>query len=822
MRSVLVLTTDLPFFPGKNGHDFFNLRHLAQTHHVGVVSPCYDSLPKEGVANLEKSIQATYFWPRSVVPSPLLIHESSLGGLPSWFERVPKAWRLLLLRRLLGIPGQPDDSYERLAILANCAPQLIRALNDRPWEAVVLIQTSLTPWLNFLPRLGAKVVYFHDVRSDYLARVHPPIAPGTVAAVRRQEQIACDAADAIGFVSPLDLKRAQSLLRLPGDTVVAPIPVDTSYFVPRPDGWKKDPRRIVLFTGHLAHPPNVDAVLHFLADIWPLVRKKIPDAVFQAVGLTPDPRLQEAMAGARSTELHANVPDIRPYFWNADVYVVPMRFGGGVRQKIFEAWAMRVPVVCTPMGAEGIDAHSGKNCWLEYDPGQFAGRVASLLQQDTADGLLDAAQIQVDRTNSIPAAAGAFTQLVRRGITARRKRPFRLLYDLRWMEIGKAGGAEQMTYELISTISRLDHRNSYRLFCPRSTFNEWQFPPGFQVEGKFSDRVEQANESLQALVANRLAESLGLPALLTAPMRTLRALHRMDFDLVHSMIGYIHPDLAAFPNVLTALDLQHLHYPEFFTAADWQTRDTLYRESARKAQHIICISEHTRQDMHRHYQVPLEKMTTIWLIPSRHVWSPPASTTMQRLLTGMGVQEPFLYFPAHCWPHKNHARLVESFALIKPHIPDNLCLVFSGRPFAEDHPASELIRRHGLARRVRHLGYRSPLEVQTLLHGCFALVFPSLFEGFGIPVMDAIIAGKPVLCSNCSSLPEIAGDAALTFDPLNIHDIGGRLLEVINDPARRAALIEAGRQRRLLFSAKLSAVKTLAVYRQVHESSHYS
>jgi glycosyltransferase involved in cell wall biosynthesis len=188
----------------------------------------------------------------------------------------------------------------------------------------------------------------------------------------------------------------------------------------------------------------------------------------------------------------------------------------------------------------------------------------------------------------------------------------------------------------------------------------------------------------------------------------------------------------------------------------------------------------------------------------------------------MGVDGPYLFFPAHCWPHKNHAKLIEAFALIVPHIPKDLRLIFSGGPFPASHAAHDLIRQHGLSHRVTHLGYRSAIEVQALLHGCFALVFPSLFEGFGIPVMDAIIAGKPIACSNCTSLPEIAGDAALTFDPHNIHDIGGRLLEIINDPARRATLLEAGRRRRPLFSARLSAVKTLAVYQQVHDKIYRS
>jgi glycosyltransferase involved in cell wall biosynthesis len=817
MANFLVLTTDLPYFPGKHGVDFFNLRHLAKTHCVAVVAPRYESCPAAGVGNLAKAVTELYLWPDQAPPTHLFIGAHVTGALPRWIQLLPASLRRSWLKRQLGIPGQPDDAFERLAILANCAPNLLAALHHRPWQGIILIQSSLAPWLAFLPRMGAKVFYFHDVRSDYLARSTESLARKTVRQVHRQEQFAATEAEAVGFVSALDLQRAENILHLPEARMVSPIPIDTDYYVPPPDDWRKDPRQIVLFTGHLRHPPNVDAVVYFLETVWPLVQQHLPDAVFQVVGLTPHPRVEAAVARARNAELHANVPDIRPYFWNANAYVVPMRYGGGVRQKILEAWAMRVPTVCTHMAVEGIDAESGINCWLVDAPDAMAGKLAEILRADPPVAVIDRAVDQVARVHTTAAASGEFEKLARLGPSQRRQRPYKLLYDLRWMKIGASGGTEQMSHELIHAISRLDHRNSYRAYVPRSTFYDWELDPAFDLQPHFCDPGETRAEGLTAAFVNHVAGSLALPPVLTPEMRSLRTWRKLDFDLVHSMLGYTHPDLACFPCVLTAHDLQHLYYPEFFTPEEWTVRDRLYRESAAKALHVICVSEYTRQDMHRHYQVPLEKMTTIWNIPSHQVWRPPAPALTRSLLADMGVQEPYLYYPGHCWTHKNHTRLVEAFDLIQTHIPKDLHLVFSGRPFPENHPALALIKTHGLDRRIKHLGYRSPLEVRTLLHGCQALVFPSLFEGFGIPVMDAIIAGKPVVCSNRTSLPEIAGDAALTFDPTNIHDIGGRLLEVINDPDRRTALVAATVRRRPLFSARLGAIRTLAVYRQVHE-----
>jgi glycosyltransferase involved in cell wall biosynthesis len=397
----------------------------------------------------------------------------------------------------------------------------------------------------------------------------------------------------------------------------------------------------------------------------------------------------------------------------------------------------------------------------------------------------------------------------------KKQSPVKVLYDLRWMRIGAAGGIEQAAYELISSIARLDRRNEYRIYAPRSTCSEWDMPAQFRVRFAYSDAGEKQAEAFGAFCANGLASGLGAHPVMTAPMRSLSKYHELDFDLVHSMPSYIHPDLAGFPGILTINDLQHVHHPEFFTPAQWEERERLYRGSAERARHIVCISEFTRQDVHRQYGIPLERMTTVWIIPSRTAWIRLPERLRADLLAGMGVSGRFLLFPAHCWPHKNHARLVEAMRLIDAELPPDVTLVMTGRPFPPDHEAARLIREHDLGRRIRHLGFRSPREIQALVQGCTALVFPSLFEGYGMPVAEAIIAGRPVICSNVTSLPEIAGDAALTFDPLNSAQMGARILELIRDPQVERSLGEAAARRRTRFSARASTVATLSIYQRV-------
>ncbi len=826
----LVITTDLPFFPGKMGCDFFNLRHLAQRHAVGVIGPLHDFFSPEGVRNLESFLAGSYFWPRPVADSALPpLRTATIGRLKFWLRRRPAAQLHGWLLRLLGLHEEPPDAYAQVATLSNCAPYLLAALAQRPWQTLVLIQTNTAPWLDYLPVHLAKLVYFHDVRSDSLRRgaehePDPTVAArqfSRIPAVARQEARVCREADLVGFVSDLDERRARDAYAPAAQTGVAPLPVDMDYFHPPAADWPRDPRPVVLFTGHLSHPPNVDAVLYFLEAVWPRLRRLVPGAVFQAVGCLPADRLQEAaraLAG-EGFELHADVPDIRPYFWNASAYVVPMRFGGGVRQKIFETWSMQVPLVCTTMATEGTHAAHGVNCWQEDDPDAFAARVAGLLTgtEPARASVVTKARETALAFNSIPAAATRFEGLVDRAAHVRRQRPYRLLIDLRWMEIGQAGGVEQMTYELVSALARLDHRNAYRILCPRSTYHEWDFPKGFQCRGFFTDKNEARAEALHAGVTNALSGELRLQPILTPPMRALRAYRKLDFDLVHSVCSYTFPDLASFPAVLTVHDLQHLHHPEFFTPEAARERDNLYRTSCAAARHILCISEFTRQDLHRCYGIPLEKMTVVWNIPSRAAWLKVDPARSRSLLAGMGLKGRYFFFPAHHWPHKNHARLVAAFGLIAKDLPADVRLVFTGKPFGPDHPAHAAMVEHHLEKRVVHLGYRSPLEMRALYGNALALVFPSLFEGFGMPVAEAMIAGCAVACANTTSLPEIGGEAVITFDPRNTAEIAQAMLRLALDDDLRADLVAAGQRRSTLFSARNSAVKTLSIYRRVFE-----
>ncbi len=392
-----------------------------------------------------------------------------------------------------------------------------------------------------------------------------------------------------------------------------------------------------------------------------------------------------------------------------------------------------------------------------------------------------------------------------------------ILIDLRWMAIGQAGGMEQAAFELVAAIAGVNHRDRFYLFCPRRTFEEWVFPSGFKGGPVFSDVFDLVPEvstyNLGESSAERKSRRLGIVEKGGAePSSRVKVL---DIDLVHSVRGFVSENLLGYPRVVTFYDLQHRHFPSFFSEADIELREKRNRASFAAASRVVCISEFVREDVCREYDLDSCKTSAVWIIPSGHAWLEVSDSFARKALRRLGIESEFLFFPAHCWEHKNHRRLVEAFALVKERYSDELLLVFTGSPFEEDHPALDAIAELGLGESVRHLGFRTPMEVRCLFQRAEALVFPSLFEGFGLPVAEAIIVGTPVVCSDIEPLVEVGGDAVVTFDPEDANDMAEKILYTLVNQELRVALRGKALVRKQVFSAETIALKMCNLYREV-------
>lgn len=391
-----------------------------------------------------------------------------------------------------------------------------------------------------------------------------------------------------------------------------------------------------------------------------------------------------------------------------------------------------------------------------------------------------------------------------------------ILIDLRWMVIGKAGGMEQLAFELIASFSRVNQFDRIHLYCPRRTFREWRLGSGCGIFPIFSDEFDLVPETqITDLKAGNQREpskkKLGLVEKRPRPDPEQRVI---EIDLVHSIGGYIAPELRDYRNVVTVLDLQQVHHPEFFTKSEIEAREANHCAAIESSDRVICISKTVERDVCSHYSVAKGKTDSVWVIPSSHAWLKLKESYVEKTLKGMGLTGEFIFFPSHGWPHKNHVRLIGAFKEVRKWYP-NLKLVLTGGELGSDHPALKRIDQLDLNEAVMHLGYRTPLEIRCLLQKAIMLVYPSLFEGFGLPVAEAIIAGKPVVCSNIAPLVEIGGDAVVTFNPKDESDVAVKILELIRSPSLRERLLLECEARRERFLPAAIGLKTINLYHEV-------
>jgi len=304
----------------------------------------------------------------------------------------------------------------------------------------------------------------------------------------------------------------------------------------------------------------------------------------------------------------------------------------------------------------------------------------------------------------------------------------------------------------------------------------------------------RANQLLECL-PERL-HALALRGLLSARAR-LRAAHNPV--LAHhpdallcpfTVPRFGHPTL---PTLSIVYDLQHAELPQFFGTTELVHREHNLRQACRLASRIVCISDFVRQTVLARYPVAPERVLTIHIQMASRL-PPGDQATKASLLASLGLSEDgYLLYPANFWEHKNHLALLTAMGIfLARHAESKLKLVCTGAPGARMDEVRGAAAKMNLGGQVLFPGYLAEAELAALLHGCRALIFPSLYEGFGMPVIEAMAAGKPVLCSNAASLPEVAGDAALFFDPALPAEIAVAIERIETDAALRKRLVHAG------------------------------
>lgn len=266
--------------------------------------------------------------------------------------------------------------------------------------------------------------------------------------------------------------------------------------------------------------------------------------------------------------------------------------------------------------------------------------------------------------------------------------------------------------------------------------------------------------------------------------------------------GYPGQTIEGFPNARQAVlvpDIQHEHFPEFFSRTDLYLRRQLFRSALRGVGAIATISEFARSTLRERDET---RGADIFLMPPASQLGPPSgngavSASFADKVRGFGD---YFYFPANLWKHKNHERLLEAFARFRKGTSRPMSLVLSGHP---DGWSALSLRYRDLP--VHHVGFVSSDELRYLYSHAHGLAFFSLYEGYGMPLLEAFECGCPVICSNTTSLPEVARDAALTCDPTDVTQIAGLLKRIAEDEALCRDLVARGAARLGHYSWERSA-----------------
>jgi len=350
---------------------------------------------------------------------------------------------------------------------------------------------------------------------------------------------------------------------------------------------------------------------------------------------------------------------------------------------------------------------------------------------------------------------------------------------------------------LLRELGRLDHTNEYVLLSRQADLTVAE-----QLGPNFRSVLEPSpNYSIR--------EQFHVPWLL----------HRLKPDVYHAP-HYVLPPAVRCRKVVTIHDCIHLMFPQYLPnrAAYAYAKASMWN-AAKRSDRILTVSEASKRDILHFFNVPPEKVDVVYNAIDERFWNAPAEEDIARVRERYQLDHGFVLYVGNIKPHKNLVRLIEAFAeLRKKSGFDDMKLLIIGDEISKLPALRRAVHSHKLHKHVRFLGYLSDDTLAALYRLAAVFVFPSLYEGFGLPPLEAMASGTPVVTSNVSSLPEVAGDAAVLVDPYDPHAIMDGIRRVLTDSSLAAELRRKGPLRAREFSWERSVQRTRRLYEEVAQA----
>ncbi len=347
---------------------------------------------------------------------------------------------------------------------------------------------------------------------------------------------------------------------------------------------------------------------------------------------------------------------------------------------------------------------------------------------------------------------------------------------------------------LLRHLSRLDSHTEYVLFCHEAD----------------CDAVEELGDNFRAI------PEVARPYSVSEQLRIPMDLRREKIDLFHAP-HYVLPPLTPCKSVVTIHDCIHLRFPQYLPnrLAYGYAWSSMWLATHR-ASRVLTVSEASKRDILRYYSIPDRRIDVIYNAIDDRLGEEPSREDIERVRDRYQLNAPYVLYAGNIKPHKNLERLIEAFHALRQD-PDlaHVKLLIIGDEISKYATLRRAVHRYKLHKYVRFFGFVPDKTLAVLYRLARVFVFPSLYEGFGFPPLEAMAAGAPVITSNISSLPEVVGDAALLIDPLNAAAIAEAMRRVLLDSDLREQLRQRGYQRAKEFSWERSVRRVREIYDEV-------